>query len=87
VDVIRGEVDRIRGREVQEVVNNVAGGDVPDDQNDESGDDATLEHDPQNLQIQPDDDLDDIPLNPLTMARNFVTMFFTSLIPDNNQVI
>eukprot|EP00090_Calanus_glacialis_P026466 TRINITY_DN41677_c0_g1_i1.p1 TRINITY_DN41677_c0_g1~~TRINITY_DN41677_c0_g1_i1.p1 ORF type:complete len:365 (+),score=163.84 TRINITY_DN41677_c0_g1_i1:147-1241(+) len=87
VDVIRGEVDRIRGREVQEVVNNVAGGDVPDDQNDESGDDATLEHDPQNLQIQPDDELDDVPLNPLTMARNFVTMFFTSLIPDNNQVI
>jgi len=86
VDVIRGEVDRIRVREVQEVVNNAGGGEVPDEQHDDSGDDATLEHDPQNLQLEPDDP-DELLLNPLTMARNFVTMFFTSLIPDNNQVI
>ena len=86
MDVIRGEVDRIRVREVQEVVNNAGGGEVPDELNDESGDDATLEHDPQNLQIEPDDP-DEPLLNPLIMARNFVIMFFTSLIPDNNQVI
>jgi hypothetical protein len=84
VDVIRGEVDRIRVREeVQEVVNNP---EVADEHNDDSGDDATLEHDPQNLQIEPNR-VDEAPLNPLMMARNFVTMFFTSLIPDNNQVI
>jgi len=87
VDVIRGEVDRIRVRERHEV-NNPPVGEVPDEPNDESGDDATLEHDPQNLQIGPND-IDEIPapLNPLVIARNFVTMFFTSLIPDNNQVI
>jgi len=91
VDMIRGEVDRIRvrGRErgEQEAVNNVAGGEIPEEQNDESGDDATLEHDPQNLQIQPDQEPEEAPVNPLTMARNVITMFFTSLIPDNNQVI
>jgi len=87
VDMIRGEVDRIRVRDVQEVNNPVAG-EVPEEPNDESGDDATLEHDPQNLQIGPND-FDELPapLNPLVLARNFVTMFFTSLIPDNNQVI
>jgi len=84
VDEIRGEVDRIRVREdVQEVVNNA---EVADEHNDESGDDATLEHDPQNLQIEPNR-VAEAPLNPLMMARNFVIMFFTSLIPDNNQVI
>ena len=87
VDMIRGEVDRIRVREVQEV-NTPAAGEVPEEANDDSGDDATLEHDPQNLQIGPNE-TDELPapLNPLVLARNFVTMFFTSLIPDNNQVI
>jgi len=88
VDMIRGEVDRIRIREVQEVNNNPAAREVPGEHNEEGEEDANLEHDPQNLQIGPNA-IDEVPapLNPLVLARNFITMFFTSLIPDNNQVI
>merc|ERR1712013_703018 len=65
------------GQRERHEVNNPPIGEVPDEPNDESGDDATLEHDPQNLQIGPND-IDEIPapLNPLVIARNFVTMFF-----------
>merc|ERR1719233_2153201 len=73
----RDRVDMIRVREVQEV-NTPAAGEVPEEANDDSGDDATLEHDPQNLQIGPNEtDEHPAPLNPLVLARNFVTMFFT----------
>jgi len=87
VDMIRGEVDRIRVRGVREEMNNIVVGEAAEEHNDDSGDDATLEHDPQNLQIQPDLETEEAPLNHLALVRNFVTVFFSSLIPDNNQVV